>query len=111
MTDLILVYITTSGAEEAEKLARMILSEKLASCVNIYQGVRSFYLWEGAVETSEEATLVVKTVSFLYEELAKRVREEHSYDLPCIVAIPVLYAEKKYEEWIKRETSREGRVG
>lgn len=106
MNEFSLVYITASNREEAEKLARAILSERLAACVNIYDGVRSLYLWEGTLESSREAAMVVKTRSSLVSELARKIREIHSYELPCILSIPANYVDEDYGKWISRETFR-----
>jgi periplasmic divalent cation tolerance protein len=104
MEDIFLVYITVSGQEEAEKLAGMVLSEKLAACVNIHDHVKSLYLWEGSLERTEETVMVVKTTASHVKKLTRKVKEAHSYDLPCILAFPVKYSDKDYSEWVLRET-------
>jgi periplasmic divalent cation tolerance protein len=111
MADVSLVYITASGIEEAERLGRMILSERLGACVNICSGVRSLYLWKGSGEKAEEATMVVKTRTSLVPRLAERVRTEHSYETPCILAFPAEFADKNYADWIVCETSSENENG
>lgn len=109
MDDLCVVYITASGKKEARKLARMILSEKLAACVNICDNVQSWYSWNGSIENSKEALVLAKTRSSLFDKLSKKVKENHSYDLPCILAIPVKHAEKEYAKWVISETSHKSR--
>ncbi len=104
MEEISLVYITASGRQEAESLARLILSERLGACVNIYGGVQSLYLWKGDVEAQEETTLVVKTRTCLVPDLARIVKEAHSYDVPCVIAVPVSFTEPDYGRWISRET-------
>ncbi|MFA6636712.1 MAG: divalent-cation tolerance protein CutA [Candidatus Omnitrophota bacterium] len=111
MSDISLVYITASGIEEAEHLAQEILSGRLGACVNIYGAVRSLYLWKGSRESSEEVTMIVKTRSSLVPELARKVRECHSYETPCILAFPVGFADKEYADWILRETSSKNENG
>lgn len=104
MEKLSLVYVTASGKEEAEKIAKHVVGKKLAACANICDGVTSFYRWEGKEETSREATIILKTREALLPQLNKAIREVHSYSCPCVVAIPVIYADKDYGEWIRKET-------
>lgn len=104
MEKLCLVYVTASSKEEAEKIAKHVISLKLAACANINDGVTSFYRWEGKEETSREATIVLKTREALLPQLNKAIREVHSYSCPCVVAIPVIYVDKDYGKWIMKET-------
>ncbi|HPN72698.1 MAG TPA: divalent-cation tolerance protein CutA [Candidatus Omnitrophota bacterium] len=105
MDELCLVYVTASGGQEARRLADIAVSEKLAACANIYDNVSSVYLWKGAVERSEESVIVLKSRTSLFEKLSKKIKENHSYDLPCIVSIPLKNADRDYSEWVLRETS------
>ncbi len=98
-----IVYITTSGLIESKKIAKMLLKEKLAACINIIPTVESIYLWKGEIEEDSESIMVVKTGSELVENVIKRVEEVHSYEIPCILAITVNKGSKTYLEWMKRE--------
>jgi periplasmic divalent cation tolerance protein len=100
MTDKILVSTTCGSAEEAQKLARMLVEERLAACVQIVPRIASVYRWRGAVEESEEWLLLAKSRRGLFEELRRRIRAAHSYELPEIAALSVVDGEPDYLEWI-----------
>ncbi|MDL2272431.1 divalent-cation tolerance protein CutA [Desulfovibrio sp. OttesenSCG-928-I05] len=104
MTDCLLVYITASGKAEAEMLGRTLVEERLAACVNIFEGVSSLYWWQGNLDTAEETLCVLKTTTERFPELSRRAKELHSYDTPCIVALPLVYGDADYLDWIRAET-------
>ena len=74
---------------EAESLARTLVSERLAACVNVIRGVRSFYVWDGALQDDHEYMLVIKTSTDRVSALSARIRELHSYDTPEVVVVSV----------------------
>ncbi|TWI73252.1 divalent cation tolerance protein [Desulfobotulus alkaliphilus] len=94
------VYMTAGSNEEAEKLAKNLVLEGLAACVNVFPGVRSFYVWEGRAEEGAEVVLVAKTTKEMFEKLKARVLELHSYDCPCILALDVSHGHGPFMEWI-----------
>lgn len=98
------VYITTGSREEARRIGRALVEERLAACVNILDGMNSFYWWEGAVQDDQETVLVAKTRDRLLERLTARVRELHSYDCPCVVALPIEGGNPAYLDWLAAET-------
>jgi len=100
-----IVYCVAGGEEEAARIARALVEEKLAACVNRFP-CRSIFRWEGKVEEAEEVVLICKTRKDNYEALERRVKELHSYEVPTIVAFPLTRGEKKYLSWVKEETSR-----
>jgi len=95
-----LVLITCPSYEEGERIAKLLTDERLAACVNVVRGVKSFFWWEGKVETSDEVLLLIKTRLDLLERLVERVRKAHSYQVPEIVAIPIVYGYREYLKWI-----------
>jgi periplasmic divalent cation tolerance protein len=97
------VYITTGSKEEAIAIGRDLVEEKLAACVNIFDGMASIYLWEGEVEKSDEAVLIAKTLPEQVDSLTKRVKMLHSYDLPCIVQLPVEVKYQPFLTWMKEQ--------
>jgi periplasmic divalent cation tolerance protein len=99
-----LVYITTKDKEEARKIGKALVEEKLASCVNIIDGMNSFYFWEGKLQDDQEAILIAKTKERLVPELTKRVKALHSYSCPCIIALPIMGGNKDFLDWIELET-------
>jgi periplasmic divalent cation tolerance protein len=105
MSPSLSVYITVPSREMAEKIARTLVEEKLAACVNIIPAVRSIYRWKGRVEASNEVVLIAKSRGDLFEQLEKRVKELHSYTVPCIVAWPIVAGHQPYLDWLQNETT------
>jgi len=103
--DLVFVYMTAASREEAMRIGRALVEERLAACVNVLGGMTSVYRWEGAVETAEETVFIAKTRRDLFEPLAARVRELHSYTVPCIVELPVERGNPAYLDWLRAETA------
>lgn len=98
--DFIVVLITTGSYEEALKIARTLVEEKLAACVNVIPEVSSFYWWEGKVQEDKEAMLIVKTTASAFPALEKRVLELHSYTVPEIIALTIKEGFKGYLDWL-----------
>ena len=107
MTGYLSVYITAPSRDLAEKIARNLVEERLAACVNIVPGVRSIYRWKNKVEAATEVILIAKTRATLFDKLEKRAKELHSYECPCIVAWPIEAGHAPYLEWIAQETNKE----
>jgi periplasmic divalent cation tolerance protein len=103
MTDKIVVLSACESPKEAHRLARALVEKRLAACVNIVPGVRSVYHWKDAVEESEEVLLVIKSSRSLLEELRGEIERLHSYDLPEVLAIPVVDGSEAYLAWLERE--------
>jgi periplasmic divalent cation tolerance protein len=94
------VLVTVPSVADGERIARALVEERLAACVNVVPGLRSVYRWQGAVETADEALLLVKTREAALERVAARVRALHPYTLPEIVALPLVSGLAAYLEWI-----------
>ncbi len=107
MTSAIVVLVTVGSEQEAETIATALLEERLAACVNVTSPVRSLYRWEGRIADDREWQMVIKTQARLFEALAARVRALHSYDVPEIIALPVLAGATDYVDWIQNETKSE----
>jgi len=97
----IVVFITTSNQKEANKIAKILVEKKLAACVNIISRINSIYRWQGKIEHSEESLLVVKTKQSLWQDLSKRIKKEHSYKTPEIIALPIIKGFEPYLNWIE----------
>ena len=110
MTDKIVVLSNCGSSEEAVRVARALIEERLAACVNIIPGVQSVYRWQGAVEEATEWTLVIKTRRALFEPLRSALLRAHSYELPEVIAIPVADGHADYLAWIDRETTLSDRL-
>ena len=102
--EAIVVYITAPNEEEAARIARTIVEERLAGCVNIVKGIRSIYSWQGKIEDDSEVLMIVKTQRHLFEALKRRVKELHSYTVPEIIALPVIEGSDDYLNWLKEVT-------
>ncbi|MBT4739051.1 MAG: divalent-cation tolerance protein CutA [Rhodospirillaceae bacterium] len=100
-----MIYVATSGPEEAQKLAETLVSEQLVACVNIIDGVTSVYRWQGKIESSQESLLIAKTTHERREAAMVRLRDLHSYDTPCIVAYDMTAGVPEYLDWITHETT------
>ncbi|HEY8450272.1 MAG TPA: divalent-cation tolerance protein CutA [Bacillota bacterium] len=103
MTDRVLIYVTTSGEEEAVRIARTLVEERLVACANVVPAVRSFYRWEGALQDDREAAFFAKTTRDRVDDVIRRVRELHSYQVPAILALPVLAGNAAYLAWVGDE--------
>lgn len=101
----ILVFCTVPDNDTAERLAKTLVEEKLAACVNCAGASRSVYRWEGKVEGAVEITLTIKTVSGRYDAVETKIRSMHPYELPEILAVPVLCGLDPYLEWLNSETA------
>jgi periplasmic divalent cation tolerance protein len=107
MTDKIVIVSTCSTEEEAERLARMLVERRLAACVNVVPQVRSFYRWQGAIESAGEFLLLIKSSRERFDELRAVLAAEHSYEVPEIIALPVIAGSDDYLAWIDTSLERE----
>ena len=98
------IYITCAHAAEADSIAEVLVERRLAACVNIIDGMRSMYWWEGKVEKGEETILIAKTKASLVDELTEAVKAMHGYDVPCVVALPIKGGNADFLTWIRAET-------
>jgi periplasmic divalent cation tolerance protein len=104
MHDLSIVYITAPNKKEAVKIGKELVKNKLAACVNVYDGVVSIYKWEGKQSEDTEAVLFAKTKKKLFPKIKDFVRSIHSYECPCIVSIPLAEADGPFADWIRKNT-------
>ena len=105
MEDKILVMITTDSEEQAEKIAKTLLEERLIACANLIGGIRSLYRWKGQVCDDREILLFCKTQRRLFSKVAVRVKSIHSYDVPEIIALPLIEGWQPYLDWVEQETT------
>jgi periplasmic divalent cation tolerance protein len=101
----VLLYITAPSEAEAENIGRMLVEEGLAACANLIPGMRSIYRWQGRIETAAETVLILKTRRSLSAGLIDRVRTLHSYECPCVVALPIEEGNSAYLTWIEEQTA------
>ncbi len=103
MTDALMIFITASSDDEAALIAKTLVDEHLAACVNVISGVRSFFFWEGETRDAREVLLICKSRKERMAQIIARVRSLHSYSVPEIIALPVAEGSSDYLAWI-RET-------
>jgi periplasmic divalent cation tolerance protein len=101
MTDKIVVLSTCASEEEAEKLARSMVEQRLAACVNVVPKVRSFYRWKGAVESGDECLLVIKSSRERMPGILAYIEKAHSYEVPEVIALPLVDGASNYLNWIQ----------
>lgn len=100
MNNALIVMMTASNREEARSIARVLVEERLAACCNIMGEVESVYRWEGKVEEATETLVMIKTDAEHFPELESRIRQLHSYDVPEVIATPVVAGSEAYLRWI-----------
>ncbi|MBO3769185.1 MAG: divalent-cation tolerance protein CutA [Candidatus Brockarchaeota archaeon] len=103
MSKYIQVFTTTGNREDALKIARILLEKRLAACFQIIGPMKSLYWWKGRIEEAEEWLCLIKSRDDVYEELEKTIKENHPYEIPEIIAIPIVYGSRSYLEWIDME--------
>ncbi|MDP8212290.1 MAG: divalent-cation tolerance protein CutA [Candidatus Zapsychrus exili] len=96
----IVVFVTTKDRKEAKKISDLLIEKKLVACVNIVDKISSIFWWEGKVSKEDEALLIMKTKEDCFQEIVEEVKAQHSYDVPEIIAIPIINGNKDYLDWI-----------
>jgi periplasmic divalent cation tolerance protein len=101
MTDKIVVLSTCATEEDAEKLARLLVEDRLAACVNVVPRVQSYYRWKDAVESSAECLLVIKSSREVFPALCSALQKAHAYEVPEVLALPVVDGAEAYLAWLQ----------
>lgn len=99
-----LIYMTAGSHEEAARIGKTLVAERLAACVNLIDGMRSMYWWQGEVHEDGETVLIAKTRRALVDALTERVKSLHGYDCPCVVSLPIEGGNAEFLAWIEAET-------
>jgi len=102
--DEIVAIITASNENEAVIIAKALVENKLAGCVNIIKNIRSIYSWQGKIEDEPEVLMIAKTQKHLFDSLMKKVKELHSYTVPEIIALPIVEGSEDYLNWLREVT-------
>jgi periplasmic divalent cation tolerance protein len=102
----IVVLMTAANREEASRIAEMLVSERLAACVQFLPEIQSVYRWQGEVARESEVLLLAKTTLDRFDELDRAVRENHSYETPEIIALPVIAISEPYLAWLQEEVTK-----
>ena len=101
MTDCIVILSTCSSREEAERLGRLLLDRRLAACVSVVPEMRSYYRWQGKIESADECLLVIKSSRSLFAEARAALEAAHSYEVPEVLALPVVDGAPGYLSWLE----------
>ena len=107
MTDKIVVLSTCASEEEAGKLARALVEQRVAACVNVVPRVRSYYRWKGEVESGEEYLLIIKSSRGCMPSLLAAIEKEHSYEVPEVIALSVVDGAPGYLDWLQANLADE----
>ncbi|MBT8331742.1 MAG: divalent-cation tolerance protein CutA [Deltaproteobacteria bacterium] len=97
------IYMTAGSREEARKIAKELVISRLAACVNIWDNMNSFYMWQGKVQDDTEVVMIAKTAENRVPALVEKVKSMHSYECPCIVSIPISGGNQAFLDWIAEE--------
>jgi len=99
----VVLLITTATVEEAQRISKVLLEQRKIACVNIVPRVNSLFWWQDKLDSAEESLLIVKTKASLLNEIVPLVKEIHSYDIPELIALPIIGGNQDYLEWIRKE--------
>ncbi len=99
----IVLFITASNSEEAHKIAKVLLNQRKVACVNIVPRVSSLFWWQDKLDSAQESLLIVKTKTSLLPEIINLVKGVHSYEVPEIIALPIVGGNQDYLEWLDKE--------
>jgi periplasmic divalent cation tolerance protein len=102
----IVVLVTTSSAEEAQTIGKMVVSSGLAACANVAEGIQSIFRWNDNMNEENECLIILKSTLDRFLELETAIRKNHSYSVPEIIALPIIAGSAPYLEWIKTETHK-----
>ena len=100
----VLVFVTCPDAETAMKIGEQVVGERLAACVSAVPGVKSVFWWRGELDKASEVLMLLKTRAALLERLVERVGELHPYEVPEVVAVPIVGGHEDYLSWVREET-------
>ena len=104
-SEICLVYSTFGNLDDAKRVGKTLVEERLAACVNIIPKIHSFYWWKEKIEEDEESILIAKITSENADKVVERIRELHPYELPAILVIPLIKVLKDFADYVKSETS------
>ena len=102
-TGKIVIFITTGSEPEAHKIAELLLTRRKAACINIVPRIASSFWWQGKLDSAQESLLIIKTKASLLPEIVDLVKTEHSYEVPEIIALPIIGGNEDYLKWIDDE--------
>lgn len=96
----VIIFVTCSSKREASKIAKKLLNERLIACANIIEGISSLFWWKGKLDKAKESLIIAKTARKNFNKIENCIKELHSYEVPEIIAIPIIKGERNYLKWI-----------
>ena len=99
---IVSVYAVFASAEEAERIGRTVVEDRLAACINILGACHSIYRWNSRIESADETPAILKTHSWQADDLIERIAALHSYDTPCIAVMPIDKLLRRYADWVEQ---------
>ncbi|VWU51312.1 protein CutA, putative [Hepatocystis sp. ex Piliocolobus tephrosceles] len=106
-SSFIVAYVTTPSKDVAENISNILLKEKLVSCVNIVPGILSMYHWKGEIAKDNEVLMMIKTKKKLFGEIVNCVKKHHPYEIPEVIAVPIIHGSKDYLDWVSNSVKLE----
>lgn len=104
--EFVVIYCTVPNKKEGREIAKALVKYKLVACVNILDKIESIFSWDGQVQEEKEALLIIKTKRELFEDVNSVIQKLHSYNVPEVIAIPIIEADETYLKWIAHETRK-----
>lgn len=108
MAELV-VFVTTASTDEATRIAHKVVEGRLAACANVVPDVRSIFRWEGRTAEEAEVLIILKTESARFDELCQQIKAVHSYEVPEIIALPIVHGSAEYLKWVREMTEMGGK--
>jgi periplasmic divalent cation tolerance protein len=105
-TEQIVIFITASSDNEADKIATILLNQRKAACVNTLHGVKSAFWWKGKIDYTQESLLIIKTSASVLPEVIDLVKKVHGYEIPEIIALPIIGGNGDYLKWLDNEVTK-----
>lgn len=102
----VMIYVTTKDKAEAQRVGKVLVESRLVACVNIIEGMQSMFWWKGSAQSEQECVLIAKTRVGLVSDINEKIKSVHTYECPCIVAIPIIDGNPEFLQWIQEETSQ-----
>jgi periplasmic divalent cation tolerance protein len=102
----VVIFITCANRNEADKIANELVAQKLVACVNIVDKVNSIFWWQDKVDSANEVLLIAKSKKSLMEKIIRQVKSQHSYQVPEVIALPIISGNKEYINWINESVRR-----
>jgi len=100
----IIIFVTASSEKEAKRIISQLIKKKIIACANILKGIDSTFIWKGNIDNAKEVLIMLKTKKALFKKAAREIERLHSYDVPEIIAVPIVMGSKKYLDWIDEST-------